>query len=286
MNLLEARMHWRKGAPFHVQIELHQGSMQFQLPCPVEIQGRVVRVFRTDGRLVPGDGVAFVLWICRRGDEPTGLAYVYHDDLVRATHMEVYLHGTPPKCELAAYEFTILNGASDEPTMSVAQLEKKLRSTEVFNRRNWTIPDLKSWWHFFSKGNRPWNEGADWLTKLHEPFFRTQEDAEAYFTRELPRALPEGWGIIRPSGERLTWLVKKEKLEPAEWQEQDYCVRITNSLDFVIFTYGNADVGPFNLHHVLHKALVIQAVMLRRFSLSECLISLFVQCEPNEWGHT
>ena len=96
MIALEGRLQWRKTAPFHIQIELQKRSMPFRVPSPVDIPGRVVRVFRTDGRLAEGDQVAFVLWVCRPGDEPTGPAYVYHDDFIQATHMEVYLYGSPP----------------------------------------------------------------------------------------------------------------------------------------------------------------------------------------------
>jgi hypothetical protein len=285
MIALEGRLQWRKTAPFHVQIELQKSSMQFRVPSPVEIRGRVVRVFRTDGRLAPGDDVTFALWVCRPREEPTGPAYVYEDDFVQATHMEVYLHGSPPKCELAAYEFTLLNGVSDEPTMSVAQLEEELRyRREVFERESLGTSNPKRWWQFWKHHPRPGKQ-PDWIRKLHEPFFRCQEDAETYVMRELPPAVPEGWGISRFSGQRLTWIITKEKLEPGEWHNQDYCVRISKGLDFVIFTYGNTDVGLFDLDHALHNALVIEAVMLRRFSLGECLSSLFAHRKPNEWGY-
>lgn len=165
---LEGRLQWRKVAPFHIQIELQKSSIQFRVPSPVEIPGRVVRAFRTDGRLVPGDHVAFVLWVCRPGEEPAGRAYVYHDDFIQATHLEVYLHGSSPKCELAAYEFTILNATSDEPTMSVAQLEEELRSEgERFERGSLRTSNRKSWWQFW-KYNLRRGKQLDWLTKLHE----------------------------------------------------------------------------------------------------------------------
>jgi hypothetical protein len=128
---------------------------------------------------------------------------------------------------------------------------------------------------------------SDWLTKLHEPFFRTQEDAETYALRELSQAVPEGWGIARSPGERLTWIIKKEKLEPGEWPDQEYCLQITKGLDFVILTFGNNDAGPLGLlHHALQNALVIKATMLRGFSLSDCLGYLFTHHKPNEWGYT
>ncbi len=126
----------------------------------------------------------------------------------------------------------------------------------------------------------------DWLTKLREPFFRTREEAEAYVTRELDLALPEGWRIRRSPDEHLTWTIAKERLQPTEWPNQEYCVRVSSGLDFLILTYGNNDVGCFSLHHVLQTALVIQAVMLRQYDLSDCLRYLFADRKPNEWGYT
>lgn len=126
----------------------------------------------------------------------------------------------------------------------------------------------------------------DWLTKRHEPFFRSEVDAETYVARELPTAVPEGWRIIRSPNEHLTWIIKKEKLEPEEWPMQEYCVRVTKGLDFVIFTFGNKDAGPDPVHVFLQNALVIEAVMLRRLNLRECLGFLFARRKPNEWGYT
>src|SRR3954452_13496357 len=121
----EGRLHWRRAAPFHIHIEILKDSTQPREPTEVEIHGRAVRIFRTDGRLKSGDNISFYLWVCRPGDEPTGPAYIYYDDFIQATHIEVYLHENPPRCELD--EFTVLHGASDEPVMSVAQLENEVR---------------------------------------------------------------------------------------------------------------------------------------------------------------
>ncbi len=116
------------------------------MPSKVRVEGCVVRVFRSDGRLALGDYVAFKLWVCRRGDEPTGPAYVYYEDFIGATHMEAYLHGNPPECELAAYEFTILNAPSDEPSMNVGQLEGLLAG---FEKRSLGTPKPRRWWHLW-----------------------------------------------------------------------------------------------------------------------------------------
>ena len=126
----------------------------------------------------------------------------------------------------------------------------------------------------------------DWVTKFHEPFFENREKAERYVTQELELALPEGWRISQSRDQPLSWIIQKEKLEPKEWPNKNYSVRVSNGLDLVIFTYGNTDVGPFQLHHALHNALVIEAVMLRAFSLGDCLRFLFAHLKPNECGYT
>ena len=144
---LEGRLWWRQVAPFHIQLELKKDSGESQVPRgQVRVDGCVVRVFRSDGRLALGDRVGFKLWVCQSGDEPTGPAYVYYEDFIRATHMEAYLHGTPPDYELAAYEFAILSAPSDEPTMNVRQLERLLAG---FERPSLRTPKPKGWWHFW-----------------------------------------------------------------------------------------------------------------------------------------
>ncbi len=120
---LSGRLHWRRMAPFHVQLELHKASGPLRSLDRIEVQSRVVRVFRSDGRLGLGDNVTFKLWVCRPGDEPTGPAYIYEDEFVRATHMEIYLDGDPPKCKVAAYEFSVIDAPSDQPTLTVKELE-------------------------------------------------------------------------------------------------------------------------------------------------------------------
>ena len=119
---LKGRINARTTAPYHVQITLEGKSEPSRSPSKVVLQGRVVRVFRSDGRLGCGDLVAFKLWVCHPGDEPTGPAFIYYGPFMKATHLEAYLYGTPPDCQLGAYEFAVLSAPTDEPTMSVAQL--------------------------------------------------------------------------------------------------------------------------------------------------------------------
>src|ERR1700676_118831 len=121
---LEGRINARTTTPYHVQLQLEGKSEPSRSPSEVVLQGRVVRIFRGDGRLGSGDCVAFKLWVCPPGDDPTGPALIYYEPFMQATHIEAYLHGTPPNCQLAAYEFEALSGPTDEPMMTVAQLQE------------------------------------------------------------------------------------------------------------------------------------------------------------------
>ena len=93
---LEGRLKWRRTAPFHIQLELEKFQNVQRVAGNIRVQGRAVRVFRTDGRLTMGDRIAFALWACDAGDEPTGPAYIYFDDLTTAQYIEAYLYGDPP----------------------------------------------------------------------------------------------------------------------------------------------------------------------------------------------
>jgi len=115
-GLLRARIK----APFHVQAELLKSQIQVKPDSFVEIQGRVVRVFRRDRRLKLGDHISFRLFVRRSGRPPlTGVAPVEENEFMKATHIEAYLDGSPPKCRLT-YEFTLLNGPTKRPKMTVA----------------------------------------------------------------------------------------------------------------------------------------------------------------------
>lgn len=89
----------------------------------------------------------FTLWVCQPGNEPTGPAYAYRDDFVHATHMEVYLSGSPPNCEIAAYEFILLGSPSEKPRMSIEEL---VALSEGPDHR---IDPRRRWWQLWKKRN-------------------------------------------------------------------------------------------------------------------------------------
>jgi hypothetical protein len=108
-----------------------------------QVHGVVVRVFRTDGRLNAGDRVEFPLWVCRRGDQPTGEVFIFEDAFSRAEYFEAYLTGIPPKCGIAAYEFCVIDAPSDRPVLMPYELEQPglpqvaAPAKEMSKRRRW-----------------------------------------------------------------------------------------------------------------------------------------------------
>jgi hypothetical protein len=144
----EGRIAVRRDAPLHVQIELAPFSPDLRPRSGVEIQGHVVRVFRGDGLTKPGDFLSFDLWVCEEGDEPTGPAFVYYKDLLAASHLEAYLFGTPPKCMLGAYEFTLLDGPTLDPRMSVQELVELM---QLWTQESELRPETRRWWQFWKR---------------------------------------------------------------------------------------------------------------------------------------
>jgi hypothetical protein len=142
---LAGRITWRMTAPYHVQLQLESKSEPLRIPSEVVLKGHVVRVFRSDGRLGPGDRVAFKLFVCKPGDEPTGPAFIYCKPFTQATHVEAYLHGDPPDCKLAAHEFAVISAPSDEPSMTVRQLQE-LVDLALAPTKGQSVGKRKAWW--------------------------------------------------------------------------------------------------------------------------------------------
>jgi hypothetical protein len=147
---LEGRLAWRREAPFHIQIAVETHTV---VRGEAQIAGKVVRVFRTDGCLEEGNDIAWTIWVCRPGDEPTGPAYIYEEVLARASFIEAYLCGTPPNCELAAYEFTLVDAPSEQPVMGPAELEELLKDRDPQQAVAPAIWNRVRWWQFW-RANR------------------------------------------------------------------------------------------------------------------------------------
>jgi hypothetical protein len=141
---LEGRIEWRMKAPYHVQVRLDQDAQPLIVPSEISVRGTVVRVFKSDGRLRCGECVGFHIWVCQPGDEPTGQAFVYYEQFSQASYVEAYLRGAPPNCELAAYEFVLISAPSDQPSMTVAQLQELTHSSIQTEQQ--PVNYTRSWW--------------------------------------------------------------------------------------------------------------------------------------------
>jgi len=135
---LAGHLQARKKARFHVQAKIEKIPTDIQTPAQVLVEGTVVQVFRSDGSLGLGDRVGFLVWVCREGDHvPLGPVCGFLDRLASATHIEAYLNGAPPRCEVALDEWLPLETASDEPRLTVEELERQIRETGKKKRRWW-----------------------------------------------------------------------------------------------------------------------------------------------------
>ena len=130
-------------APFHVQFQLEKPTEISEGLSRIVVQGMVVRVFRGIDELEPGDHVGFEIWVCQPGDEPTGPAFIYRYVLERASYAEAFLCGKPPHCSLAGYELAVIDTPTDEPTLTVKQLEGLIFSTSTPVKGQ---PTPKKWW--------------------------------------------------------------------------------------------------------------------------------------------
>jgi len=139
---LESRIFGRRTSPFHVQLQLDKSAVIPPSPRRHFIRGQVVRVFRSNGDLGLGDNVAFEIWMCNPGGEPTGPAFIYRDALLRALYLEVHLDGEPPHCGLVGYELAVVDAPTEEPKLTAEQLEQVAsqwlsRAEEPTVRKRW-----------------------------------------------------------------------------------------------------------------------------------------------------
>ena len=63
--------------------------------------------------------------------------------------MEAYRHGSPPECKLAGYEFSVIDAPSEEPTLTVEELEGQLARFGKPGVRTPRAPKAKRWWQFW-----------------------------------------------------------------------------------------------------------------------------------------
>jgi hypothetical protein len=98
-----------------------------------------LHAFTSEESITPGDQLMFDLNVCAPGDvPPPGSAHASYDALVHASHMEVFLNGTPPRFDLVHDGWTVLSKSSEEPVL-------RDRSDEGATARS-----PRPWWRFWS----------------------------------------------------------------------------------------------------------------------------------------
>jgi hypothetical protein len=108
---------------FHAQVQVTHPDAVFQTPAAVPVKGRVVRVFRNSGTLRVGDEVTFSVHVCRPGDVIwPGPSFMLYETFMRANHMEVFLNGQPPRCEVARDECIALDRPTRIPQLRASWL--------------------------------------------------------------------------------------------------------------------------------------------------------------------
>lgn len=122
---LEGHLRARREAPYHVQVKIIERPVHVETTGSVFISCRVVRVFRTAGDLDVDGSVSFTLPVyLEREGMPTGPFYLPYRTFVKASHLEVYLEGTPPHCRVACEEFCVVDNISRTPVLRLEELER------------------------------------------------------------------------------------------------------------------------------------------------------------------
>ena len=111
-------------ARFHVQIEVSFREGEIKTPAEVPVTGKVVRVFR--GAIRVGDEITFSVHVMRPGDQDRmwcGPSFLEYETFMHASHIEAFLNGNPPNCELALDEYVVLENPTARPQLSSSRAE-------------------------------------------------------------------------------------------------------------------------------------------------------------------
>ncbi len=115
----------RVEAKFHVQVKVLHVEAVAATPAQVRVDAEVVRVFRGQPSLQPGDRVHFTVSVLQ-GDEPWdripvgGTLWTNYPALQATRFLEVFLDGAPPACEIRLWQHALLDAPTDQPTMHIS----------------------------------------------------------------------------------------------------------------------------------------------------------------------
>jgi hypothetical protein len=112
----------RHEARFHLQVAVRAVEPNVRTPGDAAVETEVVRVFRGGDAIGVGDTVRFVVSVLsprNMWDEVPvgGTIWTDYAALTRASHIEVFLNGDPPECEVALWQLEIIPAATTQPTL-------------------------------------------------------------------------------------------------------------------------------------------------------------------------
>ena len=119
----ETYLEARRSAQHHVQVEITAISLPSELPGSATIRARVGTVFRSTAGLSADDSLEFGVSVTRSMDDvPTGaVCWTLAEVLAEGRWLEAFLNGSPPNCEVAAWQSEPIGGPTSRPTMSLTE---------------------------------------------------------------------------------------------------------------------------------------------------------------------
>ncbi len=113
----------RRDAEFHVQVQIQNVQDNVQTPGQARVDAKVVRTFRGEPSLKPGDDVRFMVSVLTGNENLEhvpigGTIWTNYQELQAAEYLEVFLDGLPPECAIALWQQAIIKAPTDSPTMT------------------------------------------------------------------------------------------------------------------------------------------------------------------------
>lgn len=116
----------RQKARYHVQVQLDHVVLPAKMPGEAVVQAEVIQVFHADGGMRCGEKIEFRLCVAAYHEAippDDGIWWLPVDAIQKGACLEAFLNGLPPKCDVAMWQVTILDGAPSPPWMSPDDLD-------------------------------------------------------------------------------------------------------------------------------------------------------------------
>ena len=137
----------RKNAQLHVQVEMDPINQKVEKDCEnFSITGKIVRIFRGYRVCRIGDPVNFNVAIKVSSNYcPSGILWLGFSDLFYNNYMEVYLNGNLPNCNVALYQYKLLETPTEDPVIPSPQRHLWDRPLEIWQRLVFKVSYWLKW---------------------------------------------------------------------------------------------------------------------------------------------